>query len=140
MDQGLEDAVDAGFGDAGFLVDVFERYRGMVFFEKLDDVEGLGEDGDEVEPFDLGFGQSRLRREIQGVKVSIQNIRSTGIEDQGTGNREQWYEIRDHGMGSMETTRGGCYQGIEVEMEGSGGARCLTSKCGLKAYQVWAGI
>jgi hypothetical protein len=87
VDERLENAVDAGLGDASLLVDIFERDGGVVLFEKLDNVEGLGEDGDEVEPLDLGFWQGGLRRTSNGVEFSIQNIHTEGARVQGPGFR-----------------------------------------------------
>jgi len=57
MDEGFEDAVDGGFGDFGALEDVLEGEGTVVLLKKLEDVEGFGEDGDEVEALDFGFGQ-----------------------------------------------------------------------------------
>ena len=49
MDEGLEDAVNGSFGDFGFAVDGLERHGLLLRLEQLEDVEGLGEDRDEVE-------------------------------------------------------------------------------------------
>jgi hypothetical protein len=56
--QGLEDAVDAGLGDAGLLVNILERDRSVIFFQQLDHIERLGEDGNQVKPLDFCLGQT----------------------------------------------------------------------------------
>jgi hypothetical protein len=57
VDEGFEDAVDAGFGDTGFLVDILKGNGGVVLFEQLDDIERLGEDRNQVEALDFCLGQ-----------------------------------------------------------------------------------
>ena len=60
MDQRFQDAVDAGLGDVSLLEDIFERERGIVLLEQLDDVERFGENGNQVQPLDSCFGQTVL--------------------------------------------------------------------------------
>jgi hypothetical protein len=73
MDQRLENAVDAGLGDFGFAVDVFKGDGHMVLLKQLKDVEGFGENGDQVEPFDLCFGHGFAFLEPQFRSVRTLN-------------------------------------------------------------------
>ena len=57
VDEGLEDAINAGLGDPGFPVDVLEGGRGVILLQELEYIEGLGEDGNQVQPLDLSLGQ-----------------------------------------------------------------------------------
>ena len=57
MDESLEDAIDAGLGDLGFLIYVFESDCGVVLLEKLEDVQCLGKDGNQVEALDFCLRQ-----------------------------------------------------------------------------------
>jgi hypothetical protein len=68
--QGLEDAVDAGPGDLRLLVDIFEGDGSLAILQQLEYVEGLGENGNQVEPFDLCPGQAVIsRRAISIAKL-----------------------------------------------------------------------
>jgi hypothetical protein len=58
MHQRLEDAIDAGLGDLGLLIDVFQGDRSMVLLQLLDHVKSLGKNGDQIKPFNLRLGQS----------------------------------------------------------------------------------
>src|SRR5271166_521746 len=58
MHEGLEDAVDAGLGDLGLLVDVFEGDGLVALLQQLKYVERLGENWNQIEPLDLCLGQS----------------------------------------------------------------------------------
>ena len=49
MDEGLEDAIDRSLRDLRAAMDRFQRHRLLLRLEKLKDVEGLREYGDEVE-------------------------------------------------------------------------------------------
>jgi hypothetical protein len=57
VDEGFEDATDAGFGNLRLLVDILKGNRGMILFEEFEHVERLGQNGNEIQPFDLGFRQ-----------------------------------------------------------------------------------
>jgi hypothetical protein len=57
MHQRLEDAIDAGLGDLGLLIDVFQGDRSMVLLQLLDYIQRLGENGDQIKPFNLSLGQ-----------------------------------------------------------------------------------
>ena len=57
MHQRLEDAVNTGLGYFGFLKDLFESKGAMVLLQQFDHVESLRENGDQIESFDLRFGQ-----------------------------------------------------------------------------------
>jgi hypothetical protein len=58
MHQRLEDAIDAGLGDLGLLIDVFQGDGSMVLLQLLDHVKSLGENGDQIKPFNLSLRQS----------------------------------------------------------------------------------
>lgn len=58
MHKRFEDAIDGGFGDAGALVDGFERHGLIFLLNQLKDVEGFGQDRNEVETFRRGLRQS----------------------------------------------------------------------------------
>jgi hypothetical protein len=62
MDQGLEDAIDAGFGYLRLALDILKRDRSMILLQQLEHVERLGEDGNQIQPFDLCLGQSLVSR------------------------------------------------------------------------------
>ena len=57
MNQGLENAVDAGLGDMRLLVNVLQGHGGVILFQQLKHVERLGQNGNQVQPLDLGFRQ-----------------------------------------------------------------------------------
>jgi hypothetical protein len=57
MHEGFEDAIDASLGNLRLLIDIFKGNGGMILFEQFEHVERLGQNRNEVQPFDLGFGQ-----------------------------------------------------------------------------------
>jgi hypothetical protein len=57
VDQRLENAIDAGLGDMGFLEDVFQCERGVGLLQEFEDIEGLGENRDQIEALDLCLSQ-----------------------------------------------------------------------------------
>jgi hypothetical protein len=60
MHQRLQNSIDAGLGDVGLFVNVFKTDRPMNLFQKFENVEPFGENGDEIEALDLGFRQRSL--------------------------------------------------------------------------------
>ena len=84
MDEGLEDSVDGGLGDAGFAVNGLEG-EGLTFrLEELEDIDRLGEDGDEVEAF-CGFAGCHRLESLGGCNKII---RSAGARRIG---RRRWH-------------------------------------------------
>src|SRR6185503_18936805 len=55
--KGLKDAIDAGFRDMGLLVHVLERQGRMMLLQKLDHVERLGKNRNQIQSLDLRLGQ-----------------------------------------------------------------------------------
>jgi hypothetical protein len=58
MDKSLENAINAGLGDMNLLKNILQSKRFLLRFQQLQDVHGLGKNGDQIEPANLCFGQN----------------------------------------------------------------------------------
>jgi hypothetical protein len=81
-----EDAVDAGLGDVGLLIDVFKRERGVLLLKQLDDVERLGQDRNEIKPLDLCLGQLCSQFTVVSGQFTVLSLPISVFRDQRPGN------------------------------------------------------
>jgi hypothetical protein len=57
MDKGLENTINTGLGNMHPLKNVFQGKGLLLRFQQLEDVHGLGKNGNQIEPVNLCFGQ-----------------------------------------------------------------------------------
>ena len=86
VNQSFKDAVDAGLGDVGLLIDVLKREWGVILLKQLDDVERLGQDRNEVQPLDLSLGQISSQRSVVSGKFTVLSSPISVFRNQRPGN------------------------------------------------------
>jgi hypothetical protein len=78
MHEGLEDAVDGGFGDVRALVDGLQRHGPLALLKDFQNIESLGKNRNEVQALRGGFGQGAASGKCHGSYITGVSIPKRG--------------------------------------------------------------